>query len=88
MIFAFKSENQVVIRKISVKYIDPKFVHYGIRKDDLAMIEAICEAEGVDFDWLSEDILKAYHAKKVDVIEMSDNETEDIIRNAIQKIRQ
>ena len=26
MIFAFKSENQVVIRKISVKYIDPKFV--------------------------------------------------------------
>lgn len=67
------------------KGIDPKFVHYGIRKDDLAMIEAICEAEGVDFDWLSEDILKAYHAKKVDVIEMSDNETEDIIRNAIQK---
>ena len=34
------------------KGIDPKFVHYGIRKDDLAMIEAICEAEGVDFDWL------------------------------------
>ena len=61
------------------KGIDPKFVH---------LIEAICEAEGVDFDWLSEDILKAYHAKKVDVIEMSDNETEDIIRNAIQKIRQ
>ena len=72
--------------KIMAKGIDPKFVHYGIRKDDLAMIEAICEAEGVDFDWLSEDILKAYHAKKVDVIEMSDNETEDIIRNAIQKI--
>lgn len=67
------------------KGIDPKFVHYGIRKDDLSMIEAICEAEGIDFEWLSEDILKAYHAKKVDVIEMSDNETEDIIRNAIQK---
>ena len=70
------------------KGIDPKFVHYGIRKDDLSMIEAICEVEGIDFEWLSEDIRKAYHAKKVDVIEMSDNETEDIIRNAIQKIRQ
>ena len=23
------------------KGVDPKFVHYGIRKDDLAMIEAI-----------------------------------------------
>ena len=49
------------------KGIDPKFVHYGIRKDDLAMIEAICATEDIDFDWLSEDILKAYHAKKVDV---------------------
>ena len=42
---------------------DPKFVHYGIRKDDLATIEAICEAESIDFNWLSEEILKAYHAK-------------------------
>ncbi len=71
-----------------VKGIDPKFVHYGIRKDDLATIEAICEVEKIDFDWLSEEILKAYHAKKVDVIEMSDSDTEEIIRNAIQKIRQ
>lgn len=70
------------------KGIDPKFVHYGIRKDDLATIEAICEAEDVYFDWLSEEILKAYHAKKVDVIEMSDSDAEEIIRNAIQKIRQ
>lgn len=70
------------------KGIDQKFVHYGIRKDDLSMIEAICEAEEIDFEWLSEDILKAYHAKKVDVIEMSDNDTENIIRAAIQKIRQ
>ena len=42
------------------KGIDQKFVHYGIRRDDLAMIERICEAENIDFDWLSEEILKAY----------------------------
>ena len=52
------------------------------------VIEAICATEDIDFDWLSEDILKAYHAKKVDVIEMNDGDTEEIIRNAIQKIRQ
>ena len=69
------------------KGIDQKFVHYGIRKDDLAMIEAICTAEDIDFNWLSEDILKAYHTKKVDVIEMSDSDTEEIIRSALQKIR-
>lgn len=70
------------------KGIDNKFVHYGIRRDDLSMIKAICEAEGIDFEWLSEDILKSYHAKKVDVIEIDDKTTEDVIRAAVQKINQ
>ncbi len=70
------------------KGIDQKFVHYGIRRDDLAMIEAICEAEGLDFYWMSEEILKKYHAKKVDSIEIDDATTEEIIRGAIQKIKQ
>lgn len=73
---------------MSSKGIDQKFVHYGIRRDDLSMIGAICTTEQIDFDWLSEEILKAYHAKKVDVIEIDDVTTEDIIRGAIQKIRQ
>ncbi len=72
---------------MSNKGIDQKFVHYGIRRDDLSMIEAISVAEGLDFDWISEDILKAYHAKKVDVIEIDDADTEEIIRTAIQKIQ-
>lgn len=70
------------------KGIDQKFVHYGIRKEDLAMIESICDQEGIDFDWMSEEILKAYHAKKVDVIEIDDVSTEGIIRTAINKIKQ
>lgn len=68
------------------KGIDQKFVHYGIRKEDLAMIEAICETEEVDFDWLSEEILKAYHARKVDAIEINDSDTIDIIQAAINRI--
>ena len=70
------------------KGLDNKFLHYGIRKEDLSMIEAICDAEQIDFEWLSEEILKAYHAKKVDVIEINDADTEEIIRAAIQKIKQ
>lgn len=27
---------------------DQKFVHYGIRKEDLALIEAICEKHEID----------------------------------------
>lgn len=70
------------------KGIDPNFVHYGIRKDDLAMIEAICDKEGIDFYWLSEEILKPYHAKRVDSIEIDDTTTEEIIRAAIEKVEQ
>lgn len=69
------------------KGIDQKFVHYGIRKEDLALIEAICGKYEIDFDWLSEEILRTYHGKKVDVIEMTDIETESIIKTAIQKIK-
>lgn len=69
------------------KGIDHKFVHYGIRREDLVLIEAICEKNNIDFEWLSEDILRAYHSKKVDVIEMSDMDTESIINSAIQKIK-
>ena len=52
------------------------------------MIESICDQEGIDFDWMSDEILKSYHAKKVDVIEIDDASTEDIIRSAINKIKQ
>ena len=80
------------------KGIDQKFVHYGIRREDLALIAAICEKNEIDFDWMSENyeiafdwmsenILRAYHGKRVDVIEMSDADTESIIKTAIQKIR-
>lgn len=68
------------------KGIDQKFVHYGIRRDDLAMIERICEMENIDFDWVSEEILKAYHARKVDMIEMDDASTEEIVRSAINNL--
>lgn len=74
--------------KLMAKGLDSKFLHYGIRKDDLAMIQAICDAEHIDFDWLSEEILKVYHARKVDAIEIDDAAAEDIIRAAIQKIKQ
>ena len=68
------------------KGIDQKFVHYGIRRDDLSMIERICEMENIDFDWVSEEILKAYHARKVDMIEMDDASTEEIVRSAINNL--
>ena len=67
--------------------LDHKFLHYGIREEDLALIKSLCQAHEIDFDWLSEEILRKYHAAKVDRIEMSDSDTEAIINEAIQHLR-
>ena len=39
------------------KGLDLKFLHYGIRKEDLELIRTLCEKYGLDFDWMSEEIL-------------------------------
>ena len=53
----------------------------------MSLIKSLCLAHEIDFDWLSEEILRKYHAAKVDRIEMSDSDTEAIINEAIQHLR-
>lgn len=64
------------------------FVNYGIRSNDLKIIEALCmdKDTNIDFEWLKEDILREYHNKKMRDIEISDNDTENVINKALQKI--
>jgi hypothetical protein len=69
------------------KGLDGKFLHYGIRKEDLDLIRTLCEKHEIDFDWMSEEILRKYHAAKVDKIEMNDEDTEKIIAEAISQIK-
>ena len=70
------------------KGLDQKFLHYGIRKDDLDLIETLCEKHNVSFEWFCEEILRKFHEAKVDKIEMLDSDTEKIISDAIQLIKQ
>jgi hypothetical protein len=70
------------------KGLDQKFLNYGIRKEDLELIKTLCEKHNLDYTWVSEEILSKFHAAKVDKIEMSDSDTENIINSAIQKIKQ
>lgn len=69
------------------KGLDGKFLHYGIRKEDLELIRTLCEKHDIDFDWMSEEILRKYHATKVERIEMNDEETEKIIAEAIALVK-
>lgn len=69
------------------KGLDGKFLHYGIRREGLELIRTLCEKHDIDFDWMSEEILRKYHAAKVERIEMNDEETEKIIAEAIALVK-
>ena len=68
------------------KGLDGTFLHYGIRKGDLEIIESLCEKHELDKEWVLEQLLKAYHERKVNTIEMSGNDVEQVINNAIQQL--
>lgn len=69
------------------KGIDNTFVNYGIRKEDMAIIERLAEEAELNMDWIKEDILKEYHTKRVSSTEVSEQVVEGVIRNAIKKIK-
>lgn len=46
------------------KGLDTTFLHYGIRREDISLIEALCTEHQLDFDWVKEDLLKTFHKKR------------------------
>lgn len=71
---------------MSKKGLDALFVHYGIRKDDMATIEALCEQQKIDPEWLKEYLLKTYHEKKIKNEDLDEKAMKKLIEKALQKI--
>ena len=69
------------------KGLDITFVHYGIRKEDISLIEALCTDHKLEFDWIKEDLLKEFHDKKIRNQEIDEKAIEKIIDKALLKIR-
>ena len=46
------------------KGIDSTFLHYGIKQNDMEIIEQVCIDCDVDSEWLKEKILKTYQEEK------------------------
>lgn len=69
------------------KGLDTTFVHYGIRKEDMDLIEVLCTKHNLDFDWIKEDLLKEFHNKKTSNQEMDEKAIEKIIDKALIKIK-
>jgi hypothetical protein len=69
------------------KGLDITFVHYGIRKEDISLIEALCTEHKLEFEWIKEDILKEFHERKIKNDDMDEKSIEKIIEKALLKIK-
>jgi hypothetical protein len=69
------------------KGLDTTFVHYGIRKDDMDLIEVLCTEHKLDFDWVKENLLKEFHERKIRNQDVAEKSLEKIIEKALSKIK-
>ena len=69
------------------KGLDATFVHYGVRKEDIGLIEALCAKHDLDFEWIKEDIIKEYHERKIRNQDVDIKGLEKLLDKALQKIK-
>jgi len=72
---------------MSKKGLDTTFLHYGIRKEDISLIETLCTRHQLEFDWVKEDLLKEFHERKIRNLALDEKSIEKVIEKALGKIR-
>lgn len=69
------------------KGLDVTFVHYGIRKEDMQLIDALCLEHQLDANFIKDDILREYHDRRIRNQEMDEKAIAKLIDKALQKIQ-
>jgi hypothetical protein len=69
------------------KGLDTTFLHYGIRKDDMSLIETLCTNHQLEPDWVKEDLLREFHENKINSQDIDEKTIERLIDKALQKIK-
>jgi hypothetical protein len=69
------------------KGLDTTFVHYGLRKNDMDLIDTLCREHQLDFDWVKEELLKEFHEKKIRNQDVDDKTIEKILDKGLSKIK-
>ena len=67
------------------KSIDRCFLHYGIRQEDMSIIEQVSQQADVDAEWLKENILEPYNEARNDE-NIDDKRLRKLLNSAIKKI--
>lgn len=68
------------------KGIDSTFLHYGVRREDLALIEQSCEDSGINAEWLKENILKPYNEERNNQNVVEEKKLTKILKKALKNL--
>lgn len=68
------------------KGIDHTFMHYGVRRDDLEIIEQACRDEGIDTDWMREQILKPYNEERNKQSSVEEKTITKLLKRALKNL--
>lgn len=68
------------------KGLDASFIHYGIRRADLDLLEALSARHQLDFGWIQEEILKKFHEARAADREMDDKALVKLLEKALGKL--
>ena len=68
------------------KGLDSIFLHYGVRKEDMALIEQSCRDNDIDENWLKEYILKPYNEERNNQNVVEEKKLMKILKKAIKNV--
>lgn len=73
------------IKKDMKKGLDRCFLHYGIRQEDMDIIEQACKSAEIDADGMKEYILKPYNEERNNE-NVDEKKLKSIINKALKKL--
>ena len=68
--------------------IERTFLHYGVRREDMELIEQSCRDSGIDEEWLKEYILKPYNDERNKQNVVEQKKLNQIIKKALNNLPQ
>ena len=69
------------------KGIDRCFLQYGIRQEDMKVIEQVCLSADIDAEWLKQYVLEPYNEERNNET-LDDKKIKSIINKALNKLPQ
>ena len=68
------------------KGLDRCFLHYGIKQEDMNIIEQACVDNDIDAEWVKENILKSYQDEKNNQNFVEEKKLTKIMKQALKHI--